>query len=292
MEIAYYPGCSLKQSSALYDLQSRMIFSELDVELKEIEDWNCCGATSAGKVDDFMAVAMPARNIGIAEAGGYSEIVIPCSACYSRTLVAQQRLKEDPALKAEINAELSCKLNGGLKISSILEVLINRIDAGSVKEKVVRKFRGLKPVCYYGCMQTRFPFTVPVPDDVENPQGMETVLKAIGIKAIDWNYKTYCCGASAAVNDPEVSLGLMSKIMKDAVDRGANCFVATCPMCQLNLDAHQDAFCEKHGIEERLPVYFITELLGVAMGLSATSLQVDRHFIDGITLLKELEAHE
>ena len=292
MEIAYYPGCSLKQSSALYDLQSRRIFAELGVELKEIEDWNCCGATSAGKVDDFLAVAMPARNIGVAEAAGFSEVVIPCSACYSRTLVAQKRMQDSPGLMAEINSELSRKVRGGIKISSILEVLIACIKAGTMKEKVRRKFRDLKPVCYYGCMQTRFPYTVPVPDDVENPQGMEKVLEAMGIKAMDWNYKTYCCGASAAVNDPDTSMALMARIMKEAVVRGANCFVATCPMCQMNLDAHQNTYCEKFGIEERLPVYFISELVGVAMGITPEELQVDRHFIDGMTLLKELEHHE
>jgi heterodisulfide reductase subunit B len=243
-------------------------------------------------VDDFLAVAMPARNIGIAEAAGYEEIVIPCSACYSRTLVAQQRLADDAGLKAEINGAFAKKMNGGLKVSSILEVLIRRIEAGALKPKLRRKFRRLKPVCYYGCMQTRFPYTVPVPDDVENPQGMETVLGALGVKAIDWNHKTYCCGASAAVNDLETSLNLMGRIMKEALLRGANCFVATCPMCQLNLDAHQEAICRRSGIDERLPVFFITEVIGAAMGISPEALQVDRHFIDGTTLLKELEGDE
>lgn len=292
MEIAYYPGCSLQQSSALYDLQSRMIFGLLGVELKELEDWNCCGATSAGKVDDFLAVGMPARNIGIAEAAGFSEVIIPCSACYSRTLVAQKRMQDNNDLKKEINSELSAKVNGGIKISSILEVFLNHVDAKALKQKVTQKFRGLKPVCYYGCMQTRFPYNVPVPDNVENPQGMEKILKSIGVRALDWNYKTYCCGASAAVNDPDTALNLMAKIMKEAVERGANCFVATCPMCQMNLDAQQNAFCEKFGIEQRLPVYFITELIGAAMGLSPEVMQVDRHFIDGTTLLKELEQDE
>jgi heterodisulfide reductase subunit B len=292
MEIAYYPGCSLKQSSALYDAQSRRVFAEMDVDLKEIEDWNCCGATSAGKVDDFLAVAMPARNIGIAETAGFKEVVIPCSACYSRTLVAQQRMKDNPKLKAEINNELSKKMNGGLKVSSILEVMIGRIDAGVVKNKVQRKLKELKPVCYYGCMQTRFPYKVPVPDNVENPQGMETVLNAIGVKALDWNHKTACCGASAAVNDVETARNLMAKIIKEAIARGANCFVATCPMCQLNLDMHQNAICEKNGIAQRLPVYFITELVGAAMGISAEELQIDRHFIEATELLKELKEDE
>lgn len=292
MQLAYYPGCSLQQSSALYDVQSRRIFSELGAELIEIDDWNCCGATSAGKVDDFMAAAMPARNIGLAERAGFSEMVIPCSACYSRTLVAQKRMEDDATLKAEINSELDAKINGGLKVSSILEALESRIEAGTLKDRVVHKMTGLRPVCYYGCMMTRFPYGVPVPDDVENPQGMERVLKALKIKAVDWNYKTACCGASAAVNDPATSHNLMGRIIKDAVARGANCIVTTCPMCQMNLDVQQDAICQANDIEERLPVFFITEIIGAAMDIPPEELQTDRHFIDGTILLKELEQHE
>ncbi len=289
MEIAYYPGCSLKASSELYDEQSKRVFSELGIELKELEDWNCCGATSVGKVDDFLSVAMPARNLGIADNTDYEEMVIPCSACYSRTLVAQQRLKDNPELMETINSELSKKITNRIKVSSILEVLLKTVESGELKKKAVKKLKGLTPVCYYGCMLTRFPYTVPVPDDVENPQGMEKVLKVLGIKALDWNMKTYCCGASAAINDTETSLNLMAKIMNDALARGADSFVTTCPMCQLNLDAYQDQFCKKHGIRERLPVYFITELVGAALDISPSSLQLDRHFVDGIGLLKEKE---
>lgn len=292
MQLAYYPGCSLQQSSKLYDVQSRRIFSELGAELVEIEDWNCCGATSAGKVDDFMAAAMPARNIGIAEGAGFAEMVIPCSACYSRTLVAQQRMEDDAALKEAINSELQARIDGTLKVSSILEALEARIADGALKDRVVHKLTGLRPVCYYGCMLTRFPYAVPVPDDVENPQGMERVLGALKIKSVDWNHKTSCCGASAAVNDPETSHNLMAQIMKDAVARGANCVVTTCPMCQMNLDAQQEAFCQKHDIETRLPVFFITEIIGAAMDIPPAELQTDRHFVDGTTLLKELEQHE
>jgi heterodisulfide reductase subunit B len=137
-------------------------------------------------------------------------------------------------------------------------------------------------------MQTRFPYKVPVPDDVENPQGMETVLKVLGAQSLDWSYKTDCCGASAAVNDEEAALNLMTRIMKDAVARGANCLVVTCPMCQLNMDSYQDRICEKQSIKERLPVYFITEMVGLAMGVGVEELQIDRHFVDGSALLKEL----
>ena len=287
VDLAYYPGCSLHASSELYDHQSKRVLGELGFALRELADWNCCGATSAGKSDDFLAVALPARNLGIAEQSGISELVIPCSACYSRTLVAQKRLENDPALRDEINSELAAKTGGGIKVSSILEVLAPLVKSGKLAALATRKLSGLRPACYYGCMLTRFPCEVPVPDDVENPQGMELILAELGVEAVDWCYKTDCCGASASVNDQETALALMAKIMRDAVARGANCLVTTCPMCQLNLDAYQDLFCQKHGICERLPVYFITELIGVSLGMAPEELKIDRHFIDAVTLLKE-----
>lgn len=289
MEIAYYPGCSLQASSELYDIQSRMVFRRLGVELKEIEDWNCCGATSASKTDDFLALALPARNLGLADASGLAELVIPCSSCYSRMLVSQKKLVDDPGLKNKINAELTKKVEGKIKISSILEVLVSKAISGEIAEKSIKKLEGLKPVCYYGCLLTRFPCDVEVPDNVENPQGMEIVCKVLGAQPLDWSYKTDCCGASAVINDTDTSLLLMSGILKDALARGANCFVTTCPMCQLNLDAYQDRVGEKYGIQKRLPVYFITELLGIAMGFSPKELQLNRHFIDPLVLLMELK---
>jgi heterodisulfide reductase subunit B len=289
MEIGYFPGCTLHASSRLYDVQTKEVLGELGIDLRELDDWNCCGATSASKTDDFLAIALPARNLGIADASGLSEMVIPCSACYSRMLVAQRRLASNEKLKAEINEDLSEKVKGDVKIRSILEVLLPKAKSGELAEKATRKLKGLKPVCYYGCLQTRFPVDVPVPDDVENPQGMEIVLDALGVKALDWSYKTDCCGASAAVNDTDTALRLMSRIFKDAVARGANCFVTTCPMCQLNMDAYQNDVGELCGISERLPVYFITELIGVAMNKPIKELQLDRHFVDAVGLLKELD---
>ena len=167
-----------------------------------------------------------------------------------------------------------------------MEVLLANLN--ELTRQANKKLIGLKPVCYYGCMLTRFPYDLPVSDNVENPQGMETILKTLDANPIDWSYKTDCCGASASVNDEEMAFSLMSKIMQDALARGANCFVVTCPLCQLNMDAYQDKFCEKHGIDKRLPVFFITECVGLALGMGIKELQIDRHFIDGEGLLKEL----
>ncbi|HTF99642.1 MAG TPA: CoB--CoM heterodisulfide reductase iron-sulfur subunit B family protein [Nitrospirota bacterium] len=288
MEIAYYPGCSLHASSELYDIQCKLVFSRLGLELKEIEDWNCCGATGASKTNEFLSYALPARNLGIADATGLSEIMIPCSSCYSRTLVSQKKLASDPALRESINAELGHKVEGKIKVSSILEALKPKVESGEIAKNATKKLKGLKPACYYGCLLTRFPLDVDVPDSVENPQGMELVCKAVGAEPIDWSYKTDCCGASAAVNDAEQSLLLMSRIFDDAIARGANCLVTSCPLCQMNVDAYQNEVGAKYDFSKRLPVYFITELIGISMGIDPVAMQVDRHFVDAMGLLKEL----
>jgi heterodisulfide reductase subunit B2 len=289
LQVAYYPGCSLHASSELYDIQCKKVLKQLGIDLKEIEDWNCCGATSAGKTDDFLSVALPARNLGIADASGLSEMLIPCSSCYNRTLAAQRILSENTELKNKINRELSRKIEGKIRVSNILEILLSKVNSGEIAEKAKRKLEGLKPACYYGCLLTRFPCDIKISDSVENPAAMETVCKTLGAEPLDWGYKTDCCGASAAVNDTGTSLSLMSRIIRDALARGANCFVTTCPMCQMNMDAYQGQVCERYGIKKKLPVFFITELLGISMGFTHEELKIDRHFVDCLGLLKELK---
>ena len=286
MDISYYPGCTLHSSSKIYDTQTKLIFEKLGIFLHELEDWNCCGATSVSKTDDYLSMALPARNLGIADAMGMEELVIPCSACYSRMLIAQERLGADPGLLGDINSELGKKVTGTTRIVSILKVINRAIESGAM-ENIESGLKELKPVCYYGCLQTRFPVDLLPDDDIENPQAMEKILRVLGISPLDWNYKTACCGASASVNDTELSLELMAKIMNDAILRGANCFITSCPMCQLNLDAYQEQICAKHGIASRLPVFFITEILGLTMGLSEEELLIDRHFVEPCGLLRE-----
>jgi heterodisulfide reductase subunit B len=288
MEMAYYPGCSLHSSSALYDVQCREVFGKLGIDLKEIDDWNCCGATSAAKTNEYLSIALPARNLGIADASGYAEMMIPCSSCYSRTLIAQKTLERDSDLKKQINADLSKKVQGTIKILSLLDLLAQKAKTGELATKASKKLAGLKPACYYGCLQTRYPMDVELPDSIENPQGMETVCEALGAQAIDWGYKTDCCGASAVYNDADVALKMMATILKDAVARGANCLVTACPMCQMNMDAFQEKIGKQFGIREQLPVYFITELIGVSLGIGAEELQIDRHFVEATKLMRGL----
>jgi len=290
MEMSYYPGCSLKASSEIYDSHCKKVLAAIGITLHELDDWNCCGATAASKMDDFAAVAMPARNLGIADAAEYAELVIPCSACYSRMLVARKTLESDAGLLEVINGELSRKVTGRTKILSIVEAI--QAASGDLGKATVRKLEGLKAACYYGCMQTRFPIGVKVQENVENPRGMETVLAALGATALDWSYKTDCCGASAAVNDNRTSLRLMSMILNDAIARQADCLVTTCPMCQLNLDAYQEKVMAEYSIDRSLPVYFLTELIGVAIGLAPEELGINRHFVNATALLRDLKLYE
>ncbi len=286
-EIAYYPGCSLHASSKLYDIQCRLVCKRLGIELREIEDWSCCGTSSAGKTDAFLAAALPARNLGIADATGLPELLIPCSSCYSRTMAARKLLQSDKALRETINAGFVHKVVDSIKVSNILEVLLPKVDTRDFQTKVVRKLSGLRPACYYGCLLSRFPCDIDVADSVENPQAMEIICEATGAEPTDWNYKTDCCGASAVFNDKEQSLILMSRILKDAAARGANCLVTSCPLCQLNMDAYQEEINAKYGLEKRLPVYFITELIGASLGIDLVEMQVDRHIVDAMRLLHE-----
>ena len=285
-ELAYYPGCSLHASSELYDVQCKLVLEEMGLKLRELDDWSCCGATSASKTDEFLSIALPARNLGIAEATGLKEMLIPCSSCLSRTLMARKALNDNEALRERVSGVLELDPVGDIKISNIMEVLQRQIDAGAIEGKVTHPLEGIKAACYYGCLLTRFPRDIEVADDVENPQSMEKVLKDVGAETIEWGYKTDCCGASASVNDSGVALGLMEKIMKDALARGANAIVTSCPMCQFNLDAYQSKL-ELEG--KALPVYFITELIGLALGISPDAMQLDRHLTDTTGLLRELK---
>lgn len=290
MEMAYYPGCSLQQSAKLYDLQTKKICSALGITLQEIPDWNCCGATSAAKVDPNLALALPARNIALIEQMGQREVVIPCSACYSRTSVALFQIQHQQGKKEQL-ARDNISVQGNVQLLTILELLKRSKEENVLADKIKNHFKGINVACYYGCMLSRFPEDIPLTDDPENPSHMEDILSTFGCHPIDWNLKTFCCGASASVNDKPVAFRLMAKIFTDALARNVNCLATSCPMCQMNLDAYQDAFCKQYNISQRLPIFFITELVGLALGLSTQELQLERHFIDGTALIKENLEH-
>ena len=287
MEWGYYPGCTLTQSASAYDRQVRALMERIGRPVAEIADWNCCGATSASKHDAFLATALPARNLGLAESQGFSRILVPCSGCYSREKAAQYRMFSEPDTAESVNARLSHKVTKKIHVVSILEALDEALSDGSLNAAATKKLTGMKAAPYYGCL-TRLADKAPFFDDNENPQVMERILSAMGIESVDFSAKTRCCGASAAVNDRDNAISLMSIIMAQAVERGANAIVVSCPMCHLNMDACQDEVGLLSGIQRRLPVYYITELLGLSAGLDPEILGLTEHFVSGLPLLSEL----
>lgn len=287
MEWGYFPGCTLTQSASAYDRQVRAVMARLGATVGEIADWNCCGATSAGKVDDFLAAALPARNLGLAESQGFSRILVPCSGCYSREKAAQHRLFSAPGFLESVNARLSHRVTKKIPVVSILEALDDALSGGGLGETAEKKLTGLKAAPYYGCL-TRLADKAPFFDDKENPRVMERILSGLGVESVDFSAKTRCCGASAAVNDRDTSVSLMAAIIAQAVERGANCMVVSCPMCHMNMDQGQNDAGNLLGIKNRLPVYYITQLIGLSMGFDPGSLGFSEHFVDGLPLLAEL----
>lgn len=288
--LAYYPGCTQKQTAAFYHEQVQEVCSSLGFQLDEIRDWNCCGATSAGKIDQYMSLLMPARNIGIAESQGYNEIVTPCSACYSRLISSLASMNRDLDLKNKINSDLIHQVKGDIQISPLLDLLWKYREG--LKSKIQETFKGLTALCYYGCMLTRFSLDIDILYNRENPQAMENILNILGFSTLDWNCKTSCCGASAAVNDQDVAHNLMSRIFQEAFLRRADCLVTTCPMCQINLDSYQESIVEKYQLGHKIPIFYLTELVGMALGYSSEKMQLEKHFVQGEKLLKESLAYE
>jgi heterodisulfide reductase subunit B len=260
VKIGYYPGCSLESSAREYDLSFRAVASKAGIELITISDWNCCGASSAHPVDPVLTVALPARNLVIAEEMGLDDLAVPCAACFLRFRDAQKRLKENHALRNEVEETLGKKYKGTTKISHPLSILSQPEIKKKVKQKIVYPLKGLKVVCYYGCYLVRPPETTHI-DDQENPMVMDELMALTGAEVLDWAWKVDCCGGGHALLRPELVDRLVGGILEGAYKTGAHAVVDACPLCQANLEGHQK------GLDAPLPIFYFTELLGLAMGL-------------------------
>ena len=287
MKLAYYPGCSLHSTGVEYDLSTRKVCEALGVELAEVTDWLCCGSSPAHQCDELMSLVLPAKNLALAASDGATDVCAPCASCYSRLKVAQQKLEDEEARK-EVEHVMEDKYPQDINVLHILDVVIDKIGIEAVREKVVKPLGGLKVACYYGCLMTRPP-KVTGKDDCENPMGMDEVLGAVGAECLDWNMKTFCCGASFALAKTEVVLELTKKILADAESVGANAIAVGCPLCHANLDMRQKQINKKFGTSFNTPIFYFTELMGLAFGIEAKHLGLDRHLTGVNEFLKERE---
>ncbi len=277
MNFGYYPGCALHGSSNDYEQSVRACLAELDVTLQEIDDWICCGATAAHSLNHKLATALPARNLAIARQQGISEMLAPCPMCSMQLLRAQQAIEADSELQQEIAAVVEADPAGSPRILNTIQ-LFERVGLDKLKAAVKNPLKEWKPACYYGCLLVRPPVVVEF-DDAEQPQSMEAILAALGAKPVAWGSKTECCGAGMTMSSPETVIELSGRILANAAAHGANCVVAACPMCHVNLDMKQGDIERAMGKRFGLPVYYLTDAVGMALGLNAAQLGADRHFV-------------
>lgn len=282
MKLAYYPGCSLETSAREYNRSVQLVSRLMGVELCEIPDWSCCGASAGHTTSRLLALALAARNLALAEETGL-DMVAPCAACYQRLALARYELVTNAALREKVNGITQRPFNGNIRVKSIVEVLLSA-GTDKINSLVVRPLKGLKVAAYYGCYLVR-PRAIQI-DDAENPQVMEKILRAAGAEVVDWTHKTECCGASLAVSNEDVAIPIISRILKAALAAGANCIACACPLCHFNLDIRQAKARRYLPNYRPLPVLYLTQLLGLAMGQSERDLGLEAHFIETRSILK------
>jgi len=283
----YYPGCSLHATAEEYDASTRAVLGALGLGLEEVEDWNCCGATPAHASSDFLAAALPLRNLIRAERqleGSpdlLPEVLVPCAACYNAFRLADHHVRRggEAGRRAagEVEAIVGRSYRGEVTVRHPLEVLGRREALTALSGLIRRPLKGLKVACYYGCLLVRPSQVVSFEDDPEHPQTMDRLLAAVGAEPVSWSYKTDCCGQSMAVAERELVTELSRRIVRAARAAGARALVTACPLCHMNLDSRQGP---GPAGEAPLPVFFYTELLALALGVGRPEAWFRRHLVD------------
>ena len=281
MRIGYYPGCSLHATSREFDESLRATAAALDVELAEINDWSCCGATSGHATNHLLSVALPARNLALAEEQGMQEVLAPCAACFNRLASASQSLRDDAGLQDKIKGVLARPFANTVRVRNVLELY--RPLVPQIAEKSAGRLKGMKVACYYGCLLVRPPGVVAF-DDAEQPTSMDEICRATGATAVDWNLKVECCGGAFSLSRTASVIRLGRAILEDTRRAGAEAIIVACPMCHSNLDFRQSAMTQSG--EKPMPVLFLSELVGMGLGLPAPDLGMERHFVNTDSILK------
>jgi heterodisulfide reductase subunit B len=275
--IGYYPGCSLSGTAIEYNKSLTGIAPLLGFDLVEVPDWNCCGASSAHALNRKLSLALPARVLAIAEHEGMDRVLVPCAACYNRMVKTQVEAEENENLKQEISAIIEMPFLAKAKPVSIIE-FFSEMDSETITSLVTKPLEELKVACYYGCLLLRPPKLIKF-DDCEAPQVMENLVAATGAEPVEWEFKTECCGAGFSISKKEVVIDLTEKILRNAKSEGADVIIVGCPLCHANLDLRQVDILKKNK-DIHIPVLYITELVGIALGLTPKEVGMTDHFID------------
>jgi heterodisulfide reductase subunit B len=283
LTFTYYPGCSQSGSAAEYGDSSEAVCRALGIELVELPDWNCCGASSAHMTNDLLSIALPGRDLAAAKREGRDMLVV-CAACYSRMKISQQRILSEEALAGRVEAVVGDDPRFTGEVRHLLDVLVNDVGLAALKERVKVGLDGFKAVPYYGCLLVR-PREVCFCESMENPNEMDRFLQAIGVDVRPWSFKTDCCGGSLALSRTDVVEKLVNKLFTRAEEAGANCIVAACPMCVASLEMRQKPGRLSFKIPHRIPVLYFTEMLALALDLPDVEKWLKSHIIDPRPLL-------
>jgi len=279
MEYIYYPGCSLESAGKPYDESLRAVFRALGIGLRELEDWNCCGATMYMSVDEALSMAVSARNLALTEQAGFRDLIAPCSACYTVLVKTNRFLKESPELKTKVDhllEKVSLKYNLSVKVRHPLDVLVNEVGVEAIASAAKRSLEGVAFAPYYGCQIVRPERGF---DDSEFPSALDTLFQRLGAHLVYFPLKTRCCGGMLMTTFPNVCLQLVKDLLECAAENGAECIITTCPLCQVNVEAYQKTVNKRFGTAYEIPVMYFTQLLGHALGCSEKELGLHKNLV-------------
>jgi len=284
---AYFPGCSLEKMAVSYHKSALKTTERFEIELQELDDWNCCGATTYFHVDQLLAYTLISRNLALAEKEGL-DLVAPCSACYKNAFFTNELLKEDQDLAEHINFALEeddLQFSAKLKVHHLLDIFTDVIGPDEVKAKVDNPLKGLSIAPYYGCqiVRPRNP-----EKEVENPQQFEELIKAIGAEPTYFPERLRCCGGSLIMTSRAPALEMVKILLQSAEKNGADVIATACPLCQVNLECYQNAVNEEYGTDFNLPILYFTQLVGIALGISPKELGFGVELVSAKPIFKKI----
>lgn len=288
MKYGYYPGCSLSSTGLELDISTKAVARKAGLDLMEIPDWNCCGASSAHLEDHNLAVALPARNLAIAEEAGLP-LAIPCAACFLRCKSAEKAVRDSEETRQKVEYIIGREYEAKYDAKGLLEVVLSELGLDGLKANTIHSLEGLKVAAYYGCYLVRPPEVTQF-DDPEDPHSMDDIVTALGGTPVDWNYKVECCGASFPTARKMLGMDMTQSILDEAQRAGADCIICSCPLCLTNLGMRQRQIGKKQRKEygqKEIPIFYFTELIGLAMGLSPKELGLSHHFVDPMAMLRQ-----
>jgi heterodisulfide reductase subunit B len=277
MKYAYYPGCSAESTARDQYMSVIEVAKALDIELIEPKGWICCGSTPAHHTSKLLSTALPAANLLLTQKLNL-DMVVFCAACYNRMKTANHEIRTKHSVREEVANALGEDYDGSVNVHHFTEILIKHIGIENLKKRFTHSLHGLKVASYYGCLLVR-PHDVTGYDNPENPVLIDQLVESMGGQSIDWPNKVECCGGGFAISRTDIVIELSHSILEMAKESGAECIAVACPMCQINLDMRQNNINKVKKTNYEIPVVYITQLLGLCLGIPASRLGMNKCFV-------------